>query len=100
MGVCHWEHNTVNGKSGGKEDAAQGAAANVQRAHEEVNFRQIEAQEAVVEEREAALLDAIKRNDKVYQNAVVRLNRLMDEKKDLKALLAQKEPSTVAKDIA
>ncbi|KAJ3242926.1 hypothetical protein HDU77_010624 [Chytriomyces hyalinus] len=68
---------------------------------------QIEAQEAVVEEREAALLDAIKRNDKaalvlqtVYQNAVVRLNRLMDEKKDLKALLAQKEPSTVAKDIA
>ncbi|KAJ3228625.1 hypothetical protein HDU78_009659, partial [Chytriomyces hyalinus] len=63
---------------------------------------QIEAQEAVVEECKAAVLDAIKRNDQaalvgflqtVYQNAV-------DEKKALKALLAQKEASTVAEDIA
>ncbi|KAJ3236603.1 hypothetical protein HDU77_011781 [Chytriomyces hyalinus] len=77
----------------------------------------IEAQEAKVRQCKAAVIDAIKKNDRaagfletVYRNAVVCLNQLKDERTALEVILAQKETSVmtlaqkevsaVAKDIA
>ncbi|KAJ3254423.1 hypothetical protein HDU77_004097 [Chytriomyces hyalinus] len=67
----------------------------------------IEAQEAKVRQCKAAVIDAIKKNDRaagfletVYRNAVVCLNQLKDERTALEVILAPKKASAVAKDIA